>query len=175
MSVKDSDHGYRDLVKRIYGLKKPRVAAGIFEADGGAPAGGGKTIIEIAVWNEFGNGTAPARSFIRAWFDENQDQIRGILFPLLRSVIAKRLTKEKALEQFGLWMQASIQRRIASGISPGNRPSTIAKKGSSTPLVDTGQLRTSVSFAVDLGEGSLRVAKTGGGSRGRDAKGRFRR
>lgn len=161
MTVKDTDHGYRDLVKRIYGLKKPKVAVGIFAADGDQAADGGTTLIEVAVWNEFGTGSTPARSFIRAWVDENQTKIKEVLFRLLKAVIAKRLTKVQALEQFGLWMQGGVQQRIARGIAPANAPSTIAKKGSSVPLIDDGQLRTSITFAVDLGSGQLRVVKSG--------------
>ena len=53
-----------------------------------------------------------------------------------------------ALQRIGLWAQSEIQQRISDGIPPQNAPYTINKKGSSTPLVDTGQLRSSISFKV---------------------------
>lgn len=54
----------------------------------------------------------------------------------------------KELERVGLWAQGSIQQRISDGIPPPNAESTIRRKGSSTPLIDTGQLRTSIKYRV---------------------------
>jgi hypothetical protein len=157
--LRDSDRGYRDFVKRILGLQKPRVAVGVFEAAGSESAGDGVTVLDVAIWNEFGtdDGHVPARSFLRAWFDENQTEIRSVLLKRLQAVALGKLTKQQALEQFGLWAQAKIQARISKGIPPANAPSTVEKKGSSKPLIDKGQLRSSITFAIDLGTGALRV------------------
>lgn len=155
---RDTDNGYKALVERIYGLKKPKVAVGIFEADGGQPHGDEVTVADVAAWNEFGTETIPERSFLRAWFDENIDRAREALHRLMLRVVEGKLTKEQALEQFGLWVQGEIQKRIAQGISPPNAQSTINAKGSSKPLIDTGQLRSSVTFGVDRdGSGEMRV------------------
>ncbi len=162
--VKDTDKGYAELVKTIYGLAHPRVAVGIFEAGGQVSAGQGVTLIEVAIWNEFGvEGHIPARSFIRAWFDENIDQAKETLTKLMQAVLAGKLSKAAALNQFGLWMQGQVQARIARGIPPENAESTVLKKGKSKPLVNTGQLRSSVTFAVDMGSGELAVHETRGG------------
>lgn len=161
--VRDTDRGYEAMTKAIFGLQRPQVGVGIFEAGGQAPAGRGVTLIEVAVWNEFGteDGHVPGRSFLRAWFDENVDLAKETLTKLLQAVIAGKLSKENALNQFGLWLQAQVQARIARGIPPENRPSTVRKKGSSKPLVNTGQLRSSITFAIDMGSGELRVHESG--------------
>lgn len=158
---RDTDNGYKALVERIYGLKKPKVAVGIFEADGGQPHGNGVTVADVAAWNEFGTETIPERSFLRAWFDENIERAREALHRLMLRVVEGKLTKEQALEQFGLWVQAEIQKRIAQGIPPPNAQSTIDAKGSSKPLIDTGQLRSSITFGVDGGNGEMRVKPSG--------------
>lgn len=155
--VRDIDRGYRDLVKRVFDLQRPRVAVGIFESD--ERTDDGKTVLEVAIINEFGGGNVPSRSFLRAWFDENADRARSTLTKLLQQVVDGKLTKQKALEQFGLWCQGEVQKRIAAGIPPPNAPSTVAKKGSSKPLINKGQLRSSITFAIDLGTGELKVAK----------------
>lgn len=145
--VRDTDRGYRELVDRIFGLKKPKISVGILEGEG-AQAHGDTTVADVATINEFGLGV-PERSFLRAWFDENEERAYEALRRLFVSVVEGKRTKEQALDVFGLWVQGQIQQRMADGISPPNAASTIAKKGSSTPLINVGQLRSSVTFKVE--------------------------
>ncbi len=159
--IRDVDRGYRAMIDRVFELGKPKVAVGIFEADGQAPAGEGITLIEVAVINEFGGGDVPARSFLRGWFDEHRERAQKALVVLCQGVLRGEYTAKVAIERFGLWLQAEVQKRIAQGIPPANAPSTVAKKGSSKPLINTGQLRSSITFAVDWGSGTLKVHKSG--------------
>lgn len=162
--VRDVDQGYRALIDRVFAAGKPKVMVGIFEADGAREVAPGTALIDIAVWNEFGTDTIPARSFIRAWFDENIEVCRENLVKLVQGALIRGETDmTTALERFGLWMQGQIQVRIARGIPPENAPATVAKKGSSKPLIDTGQLRSSVTFAIDFGNGSIAVHEGAGG------------
>jgi len=182
LKLRDQDHGYADLTKRIFGFQRPRISTGILEKDGAQPKrvhasshvlkgedlgglfgieleAGSKTpehteradmtVIEVACWNEFGTDDIPARSFIRAWFDENKARIKDDLRKLMQSVVQGTRTKEQILELLAQRCVGEIQQRIADGIPPENAASTIAQKGSSTPLIDTGQLRSSVSYRVE--------------------------
>lgn len=146
--ITDNDKGYKELVARVFGFGRPKITVGVHEKDGGAEHGEGTTIADVATWNEFGAGSIPERSFLRAWFDENQERIKEVIKRLLADVIAGKISEDVALERLGLWMQADIQKRIAQGIPPPNAASTIAAKGSSVPLVDTGQLRSAITFEV---------------------------
>jgi hypothetical protein len=157
VTIKDVDHGYRKLVATVLGLQKdrPQIAVGVLASDAGKSEGA-TTVLDIATWNEFGTKDSkgeriPARSFIRGWFDENRAQAQKRLKGLLQKVIKGDLTEDQALEQFGLWAQAGIQQRMAQGIPPPNAESTVKQKGSSTPLIDTGVLRSSVSFEIRKG------------------------
>lgn len=156
---RDIDQGYKELVRRVFDLKSPKVAVGIFEADGAQEHDGerGTTVLDVAVWNEFGTDTIPERSFLRGWFDENIDRAREAMRRLMVQVVEGKITKSRALDLFGLWVQAEIQKRIAQGIPPPNAPSTIENKGSSKPLIDTGQLRSSITYGVDAGDGQMKV------------------
>lgn len=107
------------------------------------------TVLEVAIMNEFGTDTIPERSFIRAWVDLEGDEARKWMRALIKQVIRGAITKEVALERFGQKVQGSIQARIADGIPPPNAPATVERKGSSTPLIDTGQLRSSITYKVD--------------------------
>lgn len=148
--VVDRDHGYRALLARLAGhAKEPRVSIGILEADGAKEYQDGVTVADVAEWAEFGTETEPERSFLRAWFDENQDQIRQQIAKLMPAVVRGSRTKAQVLELVGLWAVGQIQQRIATSIPPPNAPSTIEKKGSSTPLIDTGTMRSSISHRVD--------------------------
>lgn len=147
--LQDSDHGYAKLVQTLKAWGEPRISVGIHDADAGKADRRGVTVLEKAIFNEFGTAEIPARSFIRAWVDESQGAIVKALASQARLVVAGKISKEQAIERVGLWAVGQIQARIAQGIDPPNAPSTIARKGSSTPLIDTGQLRSSVSYKVD--------------------------
>jgi hypothetical protein len=155
VQIRDVDNGAKGLIDRLFKLGKPRVAVGVFESDGAASAGEGVTVIEVATINEFGGGNVPPRSWLRAWFDENQEKARELLSRLMASAAKGKITKEQALERFGLWCQGQIQKRIAQGIPPANASSTVRKKGSDKPLIDTGQFRTSITYAIGYGDGGL--------------------
>lgn len=147
--VKDVDHGYKKLVASIEGLGSPIIEVGILESKADEADGkDGATLIDVATWAEFGTETEPARSFLRAFFDENQERCRTAIKILLQKVVAGTLTREQALDQFGLWAVGQIQKRIVAGIAPQNAPSTIEKKGSDKPLIDTGTMKSAISFKV---------------------------
>ena len=172
-TVTDRDKGYAKLVQRVFDLSKskPRISVGILAGERktnpvgsapslaadevhppeeGAPTAEPVTILQIGIWNEFGTVNIPARSFVRAWFDESSGRMRAVLVPQMRHVVAGDITAEIALERVGLWAVGQMQFRIAQGIDPENAQSTIDRKGSSTPLIDTGILRSSLSYRVEM-------------------------
>lgn len=149
-TVSDVDKGYAALVRKIGGLDRLAILVGIFEREGSAPHDDDAlTILEVASMHEFGTDTIPQRSFLRAWFDEHLERAREALRRLLVQALEGKITPEQAVERFGLWVKGEIQKRIAQGIPPPLAESTIEKKGSSVPLVDTGQLRSSITFKVE--------------------------
>ena len=148
MKLTVRDNGYNALVKRVFGLGRPRISVGIHEGEGGASHQDSKlTIAEVAEKNEFGYGV-PERSFIRAWFDLNREKALDVMRRLMEAVVQGKRSKEQILELLGLAFVGEIQKRIAAGIQPANSPYTIARKGSSTPLIDKGQLRSSITYKV---------------------------
>lgn len=149
-SVRERDNGHRALLARLE-APKGTVTVGIHEAEGGAAAeGGGElTVLDVANLNEFGTTRIPARSFIGAWFDETFDRNQEDVRKSSEAVIKGELPSMRvALERLGLKFVGDVQTRIKAGIDPPNAESTIAAKGSSTPLIDTGQLWTSIRHQV---------------------------
>jgi hypothetical protein len=147
--VKDVDKGYKDLVKRVYGIDKPKIVVGIFEVANAKTYADGTTLIEVAMANEFGTDKIPERSFLRAWFDENQAKCKEAVKRMLIATIEGKYTPEQALNLLAQRFVGEIQKRIADGIPPANAEATVKKKGSETPLIDKGQLRSGVTYRID--------------------------
>jgi hypothetical protein len=154
--VKNVDHGYDALVKRVFGFGHPTVSMGIVERDGAKPRkarleeGDDKlTLIDVAAFLEFGTEDEPARSIIRAWFDEASPQMHADLSKLMRSVIRGDRTKDDILALLGLRGQGSIQKRMADNlVTPPTSDATNERKRSTVTAIDTGQTRSAISFVV---------------------------
>lgn len=145
--VKDVDKGYKALLDRakMHGVIK----VGILAAEGDKAYDDGVTVLQVAIWNEFGTEHIPERSFLRAWFDENEAKCREAVKRMAEAVIAGKYQPDQALQLLAQRFVGEIQKRMAQGIPPPNAPSTIARKGSSKPLINTGQLRSSISYSVE--------------------------
>lgn len=154
MSVQDRDTGLQAL---LAALDSHDLTVGIHEAEGGQASGDGDaTIADIGYWQEYGTTTAegeehvPERSFLRDYIDENESKNNGRLTKLFQKVVSSKgkFSAETALNQFGLLAVGEIQSRISEGIAPELDEKTIAKKGSSIPLTDTGLLRSSITHQL---------------------------
>lgn len=165
---------FKDAAKEIKRIQKDKptekqlaasvVTVGIHAAEGGAShAAEGEesstaTVADVASYHEFGLGV-PQRSFIRGWADENEKVNKQRLSDIAKAVMSARISSPRmGLTRFGLLAVAEIQQRMAEGIPPALDEATVKAKGSSTPLIDTGQLRSSITAVVS------RKGKSGGDS-----------
>lgn len=144
--VRVTDRGLRDLLKRLKGATG-KVAVGVLAADAGKDHGG-TTLYDVAAAHEFGTRTIDQRSFLRETVDVNQKKILSFSEKQARLVVKGTITAEVALERVGVFVQGLIQERIAKGIPPALAQSTVARKGSSKPLIDSGQLRAGITHEV---------------------------
>ncbi len=143
VTITDRKSDRSDAVMKFLS-SKGQITTGVHANEGGSPYEDGETTVaDIASAAEFGLGQ-PQRSWLRAWFDENLSEIESTLATQLRLALQEGQTFEWAAERTALWMQADIQKRITTGLPPANHPETIARKGSSTPLIDTGLFRSSI-------------------------------
>lgn len=155
VKFKDTDRGLEALKARIGKAAAARVSVGIHEAEGAEETEDGEaTVLDVAAFNEFGgeNDNPPRRSFIADWADENSEEHKELLRRSAAAVVKGTLPSTTvALERLGLRFVGDVQKRIVAGIEPENAESTIAKKGSSTPLINHGQLLGSVTHQVTQG------------------------
>ena len=154
-----------DLVRELQYLASHQVEIGIF-AD--ASRDGAVPMLVIAAANEFGAKIPkrqarfedldgenpekwviiPERSYLRAWFDENVDVLQATMERLIGQVVEGKISGRAALETIGGYVVTHVQAYMVELKTPPNAPSTIARKGSSNPLIDTGQLKDAITWRV---------------------------
>lgn len=148
------DKGLDAFKKRleIIRLRGAYVKAGILGAKGAAQRTNSLTVAQQASIHEYGLGNVPARPFIRPPFEINRTKYLEILKAGYR-LATKNKTPEgfrKLLALVGQKMAADIKNYVTqgTGVPPPLSPKTIKRKGSSRPLVDTGQMLNSISYVV---------------------------
>lgn len=97
-------------------------------------------LASLAAVLEFGNERIPSRPFLRQTLAENQEKYTALFVKLFESGISI----DQIYEQIALIAQGDVQQNIVNGKWTANAPSTIKRKKSSKPLIDTGKLRQSV-------------------------------
>lgn len=146
----DRDNGFAALMKAIDATGTGYVVTvGIQEEDEGASYEGGMTLGEVAEANEFGTDRIPARPFLSSWADEREASALKEMSADVRSAIKAGTSPAARLDARAQRFAGEVQSRIAGGIPPPNAESTVERKGSSTPLVDTGQLRSAIRGKVE--------------------------
>lgn len=103
---------------------------------------------DIALFNELGTSNSPSRPFLRKSVDENEAAINALCKSIIKDVTKGAKTAEEAYKQAGVAVKGLVQEKIKDGEYAPNAPSTIKKKGSDKPLIDTGRMRQSVQFVV---------------------------
>lgn len=124
------------------------LTVGVHDTEGSVAYKDGPTVAQVATWNEFGTDTIPPRPFLSGWVDANASRIRKMLSDAGKEVLKGQLPTEAALAKVGLLCVGGIQASISDGVGQGNAASTIARKGSSKQLIDTGQLRSAITQRV---------------------------
>lgn len=149
--VRERDNGAKALLKRLRAVagKRPSVTVGIDEEEGSEPEGdSGATVAEVAAMHELGLGQEQ-RSFVRAYVDENEAQLASDLSHVgVAFLNGKEPDIEQGLERFGAKAAAGMRGRITGGELPANDPETVEQKGSSTPLIDEGNLVAAITHKV---------------------------
>ncbi len=90
----------------------------------------------------------PERSFLRSTFDKNALTYAGLLQKQVGRVIDGDATPEQAVGIVGEKYLADIRNAINAGIPPKLARSTVRRKGSSKQLIDTSQLKQSITVKV---------------------------
>ena len=120
-------------------------AAAAEQHRGDAP---GVTVADVAKRNYFGAPGVPARPWLAVAAKTKVGGISTVSQRAVTAVERGKKTPRAALELLGAYVVGQVQEVISDGVPPPNAASTIAAKGSSKTLIDTGHLRQSQTYEV---------------------------
>lgn len=153
--VVDRDLGFRAILDEIEALSNSTLLVGIQEEAkthvqnlNGRTQIAGESVAEYAAKNEFGSGNIPQRSFMRTAFDENLTRIEAITAIQYGKILDQDIGVRQGIGIIGQAITGMIKIKIRQIVSPPNSAYTIAKKGSSKPLIDFGQMFGSITYVV---------------------------
>jgi hypothetical protein len=140
-------------------LRGSAVTVGLHEQEGSAAkteSDRGESLVEVMTKHELGIGV-PNRSFLGAWFDGNEPNLKIALDRIAKAAVENHRPVEQALARFGVWAVGSIQQRVADGIAPElserrkaeKAKANLAGNAKDTPLIFTGQFRSSLTSKVE--------------------------
>ena len=84
---------------------------------------------------------------MRQSFENHEGELQAACDAAQR-LVSSGGSAEQALQQIGVVAKGLVQDEIVNGGFAPNAESTIKKKGSKQPLIDTGTMRQSVNFVV---------------------------
>lgn len=147
---------FRARVKRKRHRKIPDSIDGPGHVKVGFPAGDtSQELLDRAVWNHFGTdgggwgGPIPERPFIFNAMRDNRSRYRRALRDSAAKILRGDTGTRTVLSKLGVLAQGHVQTEITNLLDPPNSPVTIEFKGSSNPLIDTGEMRANVTWKID--------------------------
>ena len=141
------EEALKALAKKLEGAT--RVLVGVPEGAGAYEDG--LTIATIAAVNNFGSadGHIPARPFLQPAIEKGAPQYQRLAEVMIPKVLTGEMDMTMLLEQMGQLAEGHVKQEITDLDTPPNAQSTIDRKGSSSPLIDTGALRQSIRYVID--------------------------
>lgn len=148
IKVKNKDpKALEKIKKRLTAISSKKVVAGFpkgklnnahYEGSKNHP---GPSIIDVAIWNEFGTKDIPRRDFMGMASQKWQEYFSQMVEENQDDIISGKMNIDNFLNTMGQAGAEFISESIVKLRTPPNAPSTIRHKGGkSNPLVDTGDL-----------------------------------
>jgi len=109
--------------------------------------GPGPSIIDVAIWNNYGIGV-PRRDFMTPASKRWMKFFSESLSKVSRDIQENKIDPQKFLGAMGQKGSDIISQEIIALSTPPNSPVTIAKKGSSNPLVDSGDMSRATTWQI---------------------------
>ena len=155
MKITQDNSGSKALEKLAGQMKRAKLEVGFFES---ATYPDGTPVAYVAAIQEFGNpaGNNPSRPFFRNAISQH-DGWKDLASKAMNAVVEGRMGLDQALNQMGLKMAADVKDSITDGSYEALKQSTLDARQSrkrtegvaSKPLIDTGQMLQSVTYAVN--------------------------
>jgi hypothetical protein len=142
--VRVVDRGWSEYMKRMNSCRDVSSRVGYPTSD--EKYGSGPTVVEVAAVHEFGapKANVPMRAHVRTTYDEDVENLARRARIELGKVADGTSTAAESISRLGLYHANKIRQKIKQGPFTPLKPSTIRRKGSSRPLIDTAQMLQSV-------------------------------
>lgn len=147
--VQTSTSRINEVIGHLHLLVRRQVYVGF--PSGGAARRGQINNASLAYIHEHGSPAAniPARPFLNPGIRQAEARTTQIFRNMAQRVLNGDVNAlEQGLNLVGQVAVGEVQRKIVTGPFVPNKPSTIARKGSSRPLIDTGQMRQAVTYVI---------------------------
>lgn len=109
----------------------------------------GTRVVDVAVGNEYGTDNVPARPFMGLSSADINNQCAPILEQSAGALNNNNTQQyDQLLDAAGNLAAGIVKQQITDLRSPPNAQSTIERKRSSNPLIDTGLMRQTVTYKV---------------------------
>jgi len=148
MGVKQKviDRGWNKILENHKNIKKLDIKVGLF----GENADYKNNMAMLGAVHQFGSTkmNIPKRPFISEAFDAKEQENKNFIVNEYRKVIDGKQNLKKMIDRIGVKHEGQIKKGITEFNFAPNKPKTVQRKGSSTPLIDSGQMRNSVKYKV---------------------------
>lgn len=158
----------KEVMKRAEQLNRTQLVVGI--PSDGKPRKSSEenantdiTNIDLGIIHEFGvpERGIPERSFMRSTASEEAENLSQLTNIMVTECLSGQITPNNALSKVGAYLQGKIVEKITDGEFQPNTPETLKRKlnpvknkkkkrakDADKPLIDTGQLRASITYEV---------------------------
>lgn len=136
---------------RIKKQLEKEVAIGFPTGEGGVTSPhyeNGASILEVAIWNNFGTAKIPRRPFMENSAPKLQSMWKELLRASQKRVNKGEISIMTVLKAASLKGESVVRTEIDAIVDPPNSPKTIARKKSDKPLIDSGDMRKYVKGVV---------------------------
>jgi len=145
------DPAMKEMEKNLKELSKMSVAVGVLS--GAGTYKNGTEITTIASVHEFGapHKNIPQRSFLRVPFAHEKIRLNKVIDKSFMALANGKISVKSAYDIIGAEARNIVIKAFSTsgfGKWEGNSNITVAKKGSSKPLIDTGRLMQSITWEV---------------------------
>lgn len=155
VSYKSKGDGFPSMIKRLHDLDGAAIEVGVLKGESAWLASIHEYGCNIPVTDKMRKYLAsqglylrketthihiPERSFLRTGYDKNRDDVMKKGQVLIKEVADGKMTAHGCIQAIGMELASKIKDYAIELDSPENHPFTTEQKGSSNPLVDTGDM-----------------------------------
>jgi len=152
--VEERDLGWNRITREMAKIARDKLVVdiGVIGNEADEDHGDGLTNVILATIHEFGGkkNHPPERSFLRSTMIKNGKRYMDLMRKGSKKFFESGVSGQDFLGLLGQRVVADVQRTIVKKIPPPLEDATIDRKGGnkSTPLIDTGQLKGSITYLV---------------------------